>query len=405
MSMAQNTYKKSDQSFLRLYNKKKVLNILRNQGSMCRVDLAKVSKLDKKTITNIVNELFQENQICVDHTSRLSSGRPKEILSLNGSFCRCIGIDLGGTHISGVILDFSGKTLAEENIETKSTLENEVLMNMCDILIKQLLKKSGLLLSDLSAIGLSLPGNVDKTTGIVVYAENTPNWIGLPIRRIFEERYMLPIHIEDCSRLMAMAELCYGEGRDCDDFIVIDLGHGIGCGIIVGRELFYGASGKAGEIGHTIVKVDGPLCTCGRNGCIESLASGWALSRMAKEIYDTDVHSILRKLVQIGEEPNIQNVIIAAEMGDANCIEILREAGKYIGVGIANAVSFFNPAKIIIGGRLIRNNEILLNELVKTVAAKTLHQLLSEDMITVSELGVYASAMGAATLCLNQHYN
>ena len=92
-------------------------------------------------------------------------------------------------------------------------------------------------------------------------------------------------------------------------------------------------------------------------------------------------------------------------MGDENCIRILREAGTYIGIGIANAVSFFNPAKIIIGGRLIRNNEILLNELVKTVKIKTLQQLYSEDLITVSEIGVFASAMGAATLCLNQYYN
>jgi glucokinase-like ROK family protein len=399
------TYKKSDQSFLRMYNKSKVLNILRNQGSMSRVDLAGVSKLDKKTITNIVNDLFEENQIYVEHTSREGSGRPKEILSLNGDFCRCIGIDLGGTHISGVILDFAGKILAEENIETRSTLDKDVMLDMCDFVIKQLLKKTGLAISDINAMGLSIPGNADQSTGVVVYAENTPKWIGMPMKQIFEEKYNIPIYIEDCSRLMAMAELCYGKGRDCDNFIVIDLGHGIGCGIIVGRELFFGASGKAGEIGHTIVKVDGPLCTCGRNGCIESLASGWAISRMAKDVSDANENSILRKISKQGEEPNNQDVIIAAEMGDENCIRILREAGTYIGIGIANAVSFFNPAKIIIGGRLIRNNEILLNELVKTVKIKTLQQLYSEDLITVSEIGVFASAMGAATLCLNQYYN
>mgnify|MGYP005840381221 CR=1 FL=1 len=398
-------YKKSDQSFLRNFNIKKVLNILREYGPLSRVELAQVSNLDKKTITNIVNDMFANNQVKVVSIKNEGTGRPKEILSLNGDFRRCIGIDVGGTHITGVILDFTGRVLCSHSVDINSNVEPVMLINLCDYIINQLFKKSGLSIYDIEEIGVSFPGHVDVESGAAVLSENLPNWDNVLVKRILGEKYGKPVLMDDCSRLMTLAELWYGEGVNCDNFIVFDLGLGIGCGIVINRSIYVGSKGKSGEVGHTIVKVDGPECTCGRSGCIESLASGWALSKQAEKLVKDFPDSMLAETARhMSRSPSTQDIVLAAELGDSECRELLTNAGRFIGIGIANSISLFNPSKIIIGGRLVKDHEILISSIIDTVKLQTIPELYKDTIITTSSLGVIASAIGAATFCLEKYY-
>ena len=398
-------YTKSDQTFLKNYNVKKILNILRKYDSLSRIELATISSLDKKTITNIVNELLEKNQVKVAEKISDGNGRPKEMITLNGEYCKCIGVDLGGTHISGVVIDFTGKVICSNNIDLNNDMEPDTLIKLCYYIVDKLLAKTGLNRSDLTGIGVSIPGYVDKETGVSLFLENLPKWHQVALKRIFEEHYDVNICVDDCSRLMALSELWYGEGGDCDDFLVFDLGLGIGCGIVINRKIFAGSSGKAGEIGHTIVKVDGPICTCGRHGCIESLASGWAISHQAKTALDNGEKTLLSEIVLNGlHEPTIREIVLAAELGDEYCCNLLSDAGQYIGIGIANAISIFNPAKVIIGGRLVKDNSILLKKIKETAQAQIVPIIFEETQLIESKLGLYASAIGAATLCLEKYY-
>lgn len=396
-------YEKSNQSFLKTFNIRKVLNILREQGPLHRVGLAKMAQLDKKTITNIVNELFSNNQIRVDSTITQGSGRPKEMLSLNDDFCRCIGLDIGGTHITGVIMGFTGRILATHSIDLSNDLEPEVLVEICDCLIEQLLKKSNLTIEDLSGIGISFPGFIDRKTGRTILSENLPQWQNVSIHDLFAQKYGLEIHVDDCSKLMALAELWYGAGQGNDNFIVFDLGHGIGCGIVINKNIFTGSGGKSGEVGHTIVEVGGAECTCGRRGCIEAMASGWALTRQAGELLG---HSkILRKVTKPGvDAPTIREIVLAAQLGDEDCKNLLTQAGRYIATGIANSITLLNPAKVIIGGRLIIDNDLLLSSIEENVKLQTIPEIYADASIAVSQLGMEASSMGAAILCFEKHF-
>ncbi|HHW30687.1 MAG TPA: ROK family protein [Clostridiaceae bacterium] len=402
---AKSKYSKSDQSFLRDFNTKKLLNILRERGPMSRVELAEVSNLDKKTVTNIVNDMFANNQVRVLATESTGLGRPKEILSLNGEFSRCIGIDLGGTHITGVIIDFTGNILASHSIDIHNNVETDILIQLCDLIISQLLKKAELSIDDISEIGVAFQGHIDVETGEAILSENVPNWNSVMFRTALKEKYKKEILMDDCSRLMTLAELWHGEGRYSDNFIVFDLGLGIGCGMVINGQIYAGSKGKSGEVGHTIVKVDGPECTCGRRGCIESLASGWALSKQAKMLAEKYPNGLLAEVTKNAyETPSTKDIVLAAELGDKECYDLLVNAGKCIAIGIANSISLINPSKVIIGGRLIKDNNILLESIIENVKLQTIPELYKDSIITTSKLGSTASAIGAATLCLKKHY-
>lgn len=398
-------FAKSNQTFLKNFNIKKILSILRKYESLSRIDLAAISSLDKKTITNIIKELIESKQVKVVSRYSEGAGRPKEMLALNGSYCYCIGVDLGGTHISGVVMDFKGTVICSNNTDLNNDMEPETLIKLCYYTVDNLLKKAGMSNKDIVGLGISIPGFVDRETGLSEISENLPKWFNIPLKSIFHVKYDTDIYVDDCSRLMALAELWYGEGVDCDDFLVMDLGLGIGCGIVINSQIFAGSTGKSGEVGHTIVEIDGPLCTCGKRGCIEALASGWALAKQAKEVLERDEKSILYEiLANKNSIPTIKDLVLAADLGDLFCREILLRAGNYIGIGIANAISFFNPSKVIISGRLIRENELLLKKIEDTVKAQTIPQIYENTLITQSKLSYLASAIGAAILCIEGYY-
>lgn len=404
MDSMSNEYGKSDQTFLRSYNKKKIRSILRDEGSCSRVDLSAKANLDKKTITNIINEMLADGEVIVVSKSNDGVGRPKENLALNGEYQHCIGLDAGGTHVSGVIIDYSEKVLCDHSIDIAS-MSSDILMQLCNFIIEELLNKSGFTIDRIDKIGIAFPGYIDSKTGEARLTENIKGWRNLPLADLFRKNYDVDIMVDDCSRLMALAELRYGAGRDVKDFIVFDLGLGIGCGIVINDKVFHGSMGMSGEVGHTIVKVDGPRCTCGRNGCIESIASGWALTNQAVELLKREESPLLFEATNRNTRtPTVKEIGLAAKLGDEKCLQLLKNAGRYIAIGIMNSISIINPSKVIIGGRLIQDNDIMFKEIVETVKREALHEMIKDLKIEASQLGELATAIGAATLCLENYF-
>lgn len=396
-------YTKTDQSFLKNYNINKILSILRKYKLLSRIELSAISSLDKKTITNITKKLLEEKQIEVVEYRYEGMGRPKAMLGLRGDYCKYLGIDLGGTYISAVIIDFTGEVVSSLTVDIIRELEPNELIEVSFSLIEDLLNKAELEMGDIDGIGISIPGFIDKDSGLSVLSENIPKWFNVPLKDIFAKKYDKEVLIDDCSRLMAVAELWFGKGKDVKDFLSFDLGLGIGCGIVIDHHVYAGAGGKSGEVGHTIVEVDGPLCTCGRHGCIESLASGWAIVLQAQEAIEKGVTTMLKDLRSDGSVPTTEDIRRAAELGDEFCIELLENAGEYIGVGIANAIDLFNPSLVIINGRLIADNTVLVNSIKRTVKRQTMPQIYNDVKFVESDIGVLASAVGAATLCLEKN--
>lgn len=396
---------RGDQGFLKLHNRRKVLGIFRAYGALSRVELSHRACLDKKSITNIARELLEKGQICFERMEKKGTGRPKEILALNSGYARCIGLDIGGSHITGVVLDFSGKVLCADSVEVnlREPLDFNLFFSVCSLMIDNLLLRTGLGMQDVSGIGIAIPGHA-ANGGQAVLVENIPCLKDVDIRRQFAEKYGKPVMVDDCSQLMALAELHLGAGRGAENFLVFDLGLGIGCGIVINHSLYAGTGGKSGEVGHTIVERDGPLCSCGHNGCIESLASGWALHAMANQQIRTHPEGILAKTVRPGESATTKHIVAAAALGCEYCADLLRTAGEYIGIGISNAISLLNPPLVVLGGRMLIGNPIILEAITDAIRRKTIDVIYQDTSIVMSGIGENASAIGAAVQYMDLLY-
>lgn len=398
-------YARSDQGFLKLFNRRKVLDIFRTYGAMSRVELSQVANLDKKSITNITKELLDKEFIRFERLEKQSAGRPKEVLALNGAYARCIGLDFGGSHITGVILDYGGQLLAHDSVEVnlRDPFDSELFFSICALMIDNLLLRTQLSLADISGIGIAIPGH-SANNGRTVLIENIPCLKGLNIQALFARKYGKPVLVNDCSQLMALAELRLGAGRDANDFMVFDLGLGIGSGIVLNKAIYAGVGGKSGEVGHTIVEKEGPPCSCGRNGCIEALASGWALHAFAARYVAQHPNSLLARLAGKGNSPTTKHIAAAALQGCAFCTKLLQDAGEYIGIGISNAISLLNLPLVVLGGRMLVDNPIILQAITRAIQEKTIDVIYQDTKIVVSMLGANASAMGAALQYLDKLY-
>jgi len=396
---------RGDQNYLKLYNRRKVLGIFRAQGGMSRVELSRQTGLDKKSITNITKELLDKQQIRFERLEKQKAGRPKEILALNGGHARCIGLDFGGSHITGVILDFAGKVLCSDSVEVnlREPLDPDLFFSICSLMIDNLLLRASLTMADISGIGIAIPGH-SVNNGQAVLVENIPCLKNVDIRRYFRKKYQKPVLVGDCSQLMALAELHLGAGRSAESFLVFDLGLGIGCGIVINQALYTGIGGKAGEVGHTIVQKDGPPCSCGRRGCIESLASGWALHATASEYVRLHPEDVLAKTAAPGEGVTIKHLVQAAAQGSEYSARLLKNAGEFIGIGISNAISLLNTPLVVLGGRMLMDNPIVLDAISDTIRRVTIDVIYQDTVISVSSIGANASAIGAALQNMDRIY-
>lgn len=394
---------RSDQRFLKQINMKKVVNLLWKQEMLSRVELSELGHLDKKTITNIVNELLGKNIIKESGFRSSNVGRRQQLLEINEKYGYHIGIDLGVTHITGVVLDSKGNVVAENSMELRYNMNPDIIMKMAKTLMNSLIKQSKQELSSFRGIGFAVPGFIDRLSGVSLLSENIPNWVNIPVKDILMDEIDMPFYIEDSSRAMALAEHFFGSGRNVDNFIVFDLGYGIGCGIIIDGKLYMGSNFKSGEIGHTIVNPNGPKCVCGHNGCIESLASGHAIARNGRDMLARQPDSILMSFTNENVYAvTAKDVIIAAEMGDMFSIEILKQAGKYLGIGISNALNFFNPGVIVLGGGIVSSGSILFDTISETIKLNSMEDIYNDVKILKSDLGHNASALGAAALSLQE---
>jgi len=397
---------RSNQSFLKNINTKKILNLLWEHGQLSRLELAQYSRLNKKTITNIVNPLLEDGVVAPCGFRDSEAGRRQELLELVPSHSYHMGLDVGATQLQCVIIDFCGNIVAEQGAELRVNTNSAIIMQMAKTLISNVIRLSGLDRSQIMSLGFSVPGFVDREKGVSHSALTIPDWQNIPVKDILTEELNVPFYIEDSSRAMALAEYRIGAGRGASDYILFDLGYGVGCGIFIDGQLYMGANSKSGEIGHTIVKPDGPMCERGHRGCIESIASGMAIANTAKERLSKGEASLLTD-ISGGDVSGItaRDVVMAAELDDKMSCEILREAGEYLAIGVVNALHFFNPSLIILGGRLMASGNVLFDTMMKFIKENTVPPIYDDVKIVRSEMGSRSAALGAALLHLEDYFD
>lgn len=306
-----------------------------------------------------------------------------------------LGIDVGGTSIKGVIVDQSGQILARAKVETKAQLGVEAVINQIELTVKTLLQEGNITIHEVKALGIGTPGQIDREQGIIRDAGNL-HFKDVPLKSLLEERLYIPVFLGNDAQLATLGEAWLGAGQGASNLVMITLGTGIGGGIIINGSIYHGVNGTAGELGHMKVLSKGLPCSCGQSGCWETVASGTAMLRRAKEL-------LTSKNIALCPSQGALTVRVlkkAAEQGDKVALQVFEETAYYLGLGLSNIINIFNPEIIIVGGGVGETGDILLQPAVEQAKSLSLRVPAKTVRITQAQLGNDAGALGASKLAI-----
>lgn len=308
-----------------------------------------------------------------------------------------IGLDLGGTNIKGALLDREGNIVLKKEVATLAQEGPEAVALRMAGLVSGFVAGANNNGEEVIGVGIGIPGLPDQENGNVIFAPNL-RWRNVPLVKLLQKSIRVPVMLENDANVAALGEQWRGAGRGSKNMIMITIGTGIGGGLIINGKLYSGTNGSAGEIGHTVIDPAGPLCTCGRQGCLETLTSAAAMKRMAGEAVARGEKTSLAGKKEI----EARDVICAAREKDPTAVKIINSAAHYLGMGIANMINLFNPDTVVIGGGVSGAGDVLLNPLRDSIKKWSLEASYRVVKLALAELGNDAGCIGAGGLVQNR---
>lgn len=317
------------------------------------------------------------------------------------NYTTCVAcIDIGGTKALVGLVDQAGNILARDRYLLGAARDPEATAANLAARCRHLAEEAGLTWEGIEGVGCSTAGMLDSQSGLIFSA---PNLFGprrdVPFQAMLQAAFERPALIEMDAQAAALGEGWRGAGAGVDFFVYVVVGTGIGAGILVQGQLYRGWRGTAGEVGHTTIEPDGPLCNCGNYGCLEVLAAGPAIAQHALAVIRQGRQTMLRELAA-GRELDAGLVIQAARLGDEAAREIVERTATYLGIGLANLLNILNPEVIALGGGVIRGNTDLLLEPIRRAAKSRCSTWIDWERtrLVPALLGEEAALLGAARL-------
>jgi glucokinase len=308
-----------------------------------------------------------------------------------------VGVDIGGTKVACVLADVEGNILARQWQPTRAGEGWQVVVQQLFEMTERVLE--GVSYRQVRGIGISCGGPLDSQRGVVYSPPNLPGWDAVPIKQLFEERFGLPTRLENDANATALAEHRFGAGRGTRNMVFMTWGTGVGGGLVLDGRLYRGTNDLAGEIGHTTVLLDGPLCGCGKRGCLEALASGPSIARRARELAGESPESLIWQRTS-PNEATAQHVVEAAHAGDTFARFVLAEAGTYMGIGIANVAQILNPERVVLGTIAVKAGDLVLEPLRQALQVHAWSRVREVLQVVPAELGDRAQDLAAVCLWL-----
>ncbi len=358
-----------------------------------RADLADKMGLTRAAVTVIINDLISNGIILNTESRSTASGRPPVVLEINPNQGLVAAVDMGATHLSVALGDFSARILEEIEVPFHVDLGPEEGLQKADGILKELLQKRGLSTTDLSGVGVGVPGPVVADKGMVMAPPIMPGWDRFPIRAALEQKWGAAVTLNNDAELGALGEWAYGAGRGENNLAFIKVGSGIGAGLIINRQIYGGTTGSAGEIGHLTVDEHGPLCACGNHGCLEAFAGGHAIAAQGKKLVASGRRTLLSE--KNLDDITARDVVEAARRGDLAAQEIIKRSGTFIGIAIAGLINLMNPSIVIIGGGVAQVGDLLTGPIRQAVRERSLRASEHRVRITTAMLGRRSSLIGA----------
>jgi predicted NBD/HSP70 family sugar kinase/biotin operon repressor len=375
--------------WLRERNRNRVLGALRERGRISQADIARVTGLSRTTVHTLVSELKNSGLVHEVETSAhdIRGGRPAVQLMLRDSSLAVVGIDFGHSHVQVAVADIAHNVLAERRRDLDVRHDARTALDTATRMVVEVLAEGHVERKAVIAAGIGVPGPVDRGRGTAGSATILPGWTGVRIATEMQQLLGMPVEIENDANLGALAEMTWGAGRECSNFAYIKAATGIGAGIVIDGRLLRGASGTAGEIGHTTLDESGALCYCGNRGCLETVASGPAIIAL--------VSSGHPELLTLGQ------VIELASSGDARCRRAISDAGREIGVAVAGLCNLINPERVIVGGLLSRVGELLLQPIRESIRRHAVFAAAERVDVVPAVFVERAELLGSLALALH----
>jgi glucokinase-like ROK family protein len=384
---------------VKLSNKHLALDLVRyTSGGISRADLARQLGLSRAAMSSIVGDFLRLEMTRESENSPTNRGRRPVLLEINPNFGYVVGVDVGATHVSLNLADFSANILNASEFSFDVSKGPLVCLAEIDEMLRSFLAENGMDFPDLLAIGVGVPGPVVVELGAVVAPPIMPGWDRFPIQRHLENLWGCPVILGNDAELGALGEWAYGAGRNEQHLLFVKVGYGIGAGLLLDGQIYRGATGCAGEIGHITVDENGPICTCGNRGCLEAFSGGRSIAQRAAKAIQSGRRTQLSNIPI--EKITASDVALYARKGDLVAQEIVAQAGEYLGTALASLINILNPGMIIIGGSVSQMGDLFLEPIRQAATKRSLPVFSQSVRITAAYLGQRSSAIGAVTQAL-----
>ncbi len=370
-------------------------------GSHSRSSLSERLGYSKSKCNSLVSGLLDMGVLQENGLRTSTGGRRPESIQLSPQLGVLIGVDLGATRLDVAVMQPDLTVLARHTEPADVLAGPAVVLARLRTVMRQLLNQAGAQASKVIAIGMGVPGPVDFESAQLVNPPLMPDWDGFSIRDYLHKEFGAPVFVDNDVNLMALGELWLLQGK-LKNFLVIKVGTGIGCGIVCHGQVYRGANGSAGDVGHICVDTSGPRCHCGNAGCVEAMAAAPAIVRQARLAAESGESAFLAACLASKGQINLEDVAQASRNGDTAVNQIIQDAGSLIGQMLASVVNFFNPSHVFIGGGLTRIGPLLLAAVRQSVYQRSLALSTRHLEIQYTPLAERAGVVGAVTLAMQE---
>ena len=395
------TMKTADPELMRAINRYHVIDVIRRDGPIARVEISERTELSRATVSAITGALIEEGLIefvRIEPTESGARGRPRVMLRLNGAAYHAVGVKLSAHRIGITVTDAKGEPLSSLALPVRLARQApEVIADLVEDGVRRCVADARLTMRKIDGMGVGIPGVIDGQAGVSHWSPILgPDPV--PFAQALEKRLGARTLIENDANLVTVAEHWFGHGRGVPNFAVVTVENTIGMGLLIDGRLHRGAHGIGAEFGHVKFAAGGLLCRCGQRGCLDAYASDAGILQAALAagcIGSIDDADLDRQIAEVTQR---------ALAGDAKLAGIFRRAGEVLGLGIANLINILNPPRVIICGEGLRAGELIRQPLLAAVESSVLPALRAATDIVFHPWGDEMWARGAATIVLRRIY-
>ncbi|VAW04826.1 hypothetical protein MNBD_ACTINO01-753 [hydrothermal vent metagenome] len=390
-------------------NSKLILNLIK-AGPISRAEIASESGLSAATVSNLTSELIDQGLVRESGVGEATRGRPPVLLSLNSNARFVVGVKVMPGSLVAVVTDLDAEVIAHRELKysgasaplhqngSPDTTPAEVVEKVAQ-LVDEVIKDAGIERADLLGVGLGLAGFIDSNAGVCRYSPFF-GWRDVNLASPLTSALGLDVYLENDVNSLTIAEQWFGHGRSYEHFVVVTVGRGIGVGFVLNGRFYAGHEGGVGELGHVTVVPDGPICSCGRRGCLEVMASDRALIQAARESIADGKLAVLTESGDI----TVEALVAAADGGADTARSLIAESGRWLGIGLATIVNLLNPELIIVAGEGVEAGDLRLDPMREALREGRFDSLGSDTKLVVESSGDVTWARGAACVVLSEFF-